>query len=126
MAHFFHFLFFHKKAEILAIRHTALFIWICSVNTEAIAFNLTYGLSAAASTRVSNELGAGNPEKAKGAMAVSLKLSLILALLMALGLALGHTFWVGLFSDSNTIIKEFAYFTPFLAISITLLSILVC
>ncbi|XP_065862066.1 protein DETOXIFICATION 19-like [Euphorbia lathyris] len=84
---------------------------------------LTYGLSAAASTRVSNELGAGNPEKAKGAMSVSLKLSLLLALLMALGLALGHTFWVGLFSDSNTIIKEFAHFTPFLAILITLDSI---
>ncbi|XP_065862067.1 protein DETOXIFICATION 19-like [Euphorbia lathyris] len=101
---------------------TTSLVAIC-VNTEAIAYMLTYGLSAAASTRVSNELGAGNQEKAKGAMSVSLKLSLILAMLMVLGLALGHTFWVGLFSDSNTIIKEFAYLTPFLAISITLDSI---
>ncbi|KAM1691992.1 hypothetical protein ACFX13_015303 [Malus domestica] len=45
-------------------------IAIC-VNTEAIAYMITYGLSDAASTRVSNELGAGNPEKAKNAMAVN-------------------------------------------------------
>ncbi|KAG6637327.1 hypothetical protein CIPAW_11G170800 [Carya illinoinensis] len=32
------------------------------VNTETIAYMITYGLSAAASTRVSNELGAGNPK----------------------------------------------------------------
>ncbi|PIN18346.1 hypothetical protein CDL12_09006 [Handroanthus impetiginosus] len=31
------------------------------VNTEAICYMVAYGLSAAASTRVSNELGAGNP-----------------------------------------------------------------
>ncbi|KAL6283895.1 hypothetical protein ACE6H2_014824 [Prunus campanulata] len=88
------------------------------VNTEAIAYMITYGLSAAASTRVSNELGAGNPDKAKKAMAVTLKLSVLLGLLVVLALAFGHNIWAGLFSDSSAIIKLFASMTPFLAISI--------
>ncbi|XP_037491643.1 protein DETOXIFICATION 19-like [Jatropha curcas] len=89
-----------------------------SVNTETIAYMLTYGLSAAASTRVSNELGAGNPNRAKGAMAVTLKLSLSLALIVVLALAFGHNVWAALFSDSHAIIKEFASMASFLAVSI--------
>ncbi|KAM1808166.1 hypothetical protein ACFX11_031083 [Malus domestica] len=92
-------------------------IAIC-VNTESIAYMITYGLSAAASTRVSNELGAGNPEKAKNAMAVTLKLSILLALIVDLALAFGHNLWAGAFSDSSAIIKLFASMTPLLLISI--------
>lgn len=97
-------------------------IAIC-VNTETVAYMLTYGLSAAASTRVSNELGEGNPDRAKNAMAVTLKLSVLLALLVVLALAFGHNIWAGLFSSSPTIAKEFASMAPFLAISITLDSV---
>ncbi|XP_050371333.1 protein DETOXIFICATION 18-like [Argentina anserina] len=93
------------------------------VNTETIAYMLTYGLSAAASTRVSNELGEGNPDRAKNAMAVTLKLSVLLGFLVVLALALGHNIWAGFFSDSTAIIDEFAYMTPFLAISIMLDSV---
>ncbi|GAV72313.1 MatE domain-containing protein [Cephalotus follicularis] len=89
------------------------------VNTETIAYMITYGVSAAASTRVSNELGAGNPDGAKNAMAVTIKLSLLLALTVVLALAFGHNIWAGLFSDSATIAEEFASMTPLLAISIT-------
>ncbi|KAK8261281.1 hypothetical protein V6Z12_D13G176200 [Gossypium hirsutum] len=88
------------------------------VNTEAIAFNFTYGLSAAASTRVSNELGAEKPEKAKKAMAVTLQLVVLLALIVILALVFGHDTWAGFFSDSPSIIEDFATMTPFLAISI--------
>ncbi|KAK8651865.1 hypothetical protein V6N13_141444 [Hibiscus sabdariffa] len=63
-------------------------IAIC-VNTQNVAYMITYGLSAATSTRVSNELGAGNPNKAKHAMAVTLKLSILVAVAMALTLLLG-------------------------------------
>lgn len=130
-----------------------LLYYIFSVNTETIAYMITYGLSAAArlvgwvtssrlflfflvlsflnsatdtaknktycdSTRVSNELGAGNPNKAKSAMAVTLKLSVLLALIVVLALGFGHNIWAGFFSDSPTIIQEFASMTPLLAISI--------
>ncbi|GAB4849488.1 hypothetical protein Ancab_004282 [Ancistrocladus abbreviatus] len=56
------------------------------VNTEAIAFMFTYGLSAAVSTRVSNELGARNPEQAKHAMGVAIKLSILQAIVVVLAL----------------------------------------
>lgn len=67
---------------------------------------------------MSNELGAGNPDRAKRAMAVTLKLSFFLALTVVLALGLGHNIWAGFFSDSSTIIEEFASLTPFLVISI--------
>ncbi|KAL2944331.1 Protein DETOXIFICATION 19, partial [Bienertia sinuspersici] len=67
------------------------------VNTQAIAFMFTYGLSAAASTRVSNELGAGNTNQAKQAMSVATKLSILLGGLVLIALAFGHDTWAGFF-----------------------------
>ncbi|KAK8985655.1 hypothetical protein V6N11_068903 [Hibiscus sabdariffa] len=90
------------------------------VNTEAIAYMVTYGLSATASTRVSNELGAGHPGRAKNAMAVTLKLSILLALAIVLVLGFGHNIWAAFFSNSPLIISQFASMTPFLLISITI------
>ncbi|XP_059661500.1 protein DETOXIFICATION 18-like [Cornus florida] len=88
------------------------------VNTEAIAYMIAYGLSAAASTRVSNELGAGHPSRAKHAMGVTLKLSILLALLVVSALGFGHDIWAGFFSDSSVIISKFASMTPLLVVSI--------
>ncbi|XP_017979588.1 PREDICTED: protein DETOXIFICATION 19 isoform X1 [Theobroma cacao] len=90
------------------------------VNTETIAFMFTYGLSAAASTRVSNELGAGNPNKAKNAMVVTLKLSIILTLALVLALAFAHNVWAGFFSDSSLIKNKFASMVSLLVISVPL------
>ncbi|XP_004488731.1 protein DETOXIFICATION 19-like isoform X1 [Cicer arietinum] len=101
---------------------TTSLIAICA-NTEFIAYMITYGLSAAASTRVSNELGAGRPEKAKHAMGVTLKLSLLLGFCFVLILVFGHDLWIQLFSSSPTIKEEFASVTPLLAISILLDSV---
>ncbi|OMO91034.1 Multi antimicrobial extrusion protein [Corchorus olitorius] len=98
---------------------TTSLIAIC-VNTETIAYMFTYGLSAAASTRVSNELGAGNAVGAKQAMTVTLKLSILLASAAILTLAFGHNIWAGFFSKSPSIIKQFAGLTPLLAVSISI------
>lgn len=86
-------------------------------NTETAAYMVLYGLSAAVSTRVSNELGAGNPDKAKHAMAVTLKLSILIGLVVVLALGFGHDIWAGFFSDSSVIIKKFASVTPLLMIA---------
>jgi len=72
------------------------------------------------STRVSNELGAGNPEGAKHAMNVTVKLSFLLSFCFALALGFGHNIWIQLFTDSSKIKDEFAAVTPLLAISIVL------
>ncbi|GMI68148.1 ABERRANT LATERAL ROOT FORMATION 5 [Hibiscus trionum] len=98
---------------------TTSLIAIC-VNTEYVAYMIIYGLSAAASTRVSNELGAGNPNKAKHAMAVALKLSILLVLAIVLSLALGHDIWSGFFSNRKSIIDRFAKMTPLLVVSIAI------
>ncbi|KAI3703877.1 hypothetical protein L1987_74073 [Smallanthus sonchifolius] len=93
------------------------------VNTEAIAYMLTDGPSAAASMRVSNEVGASNIDRAKHAMTVTVKLSVVLAL--AVGLALGFSLdiWASFFTDSRVIVEKFASMTPLLMISIVLDSI---
>ncbi|KNA08349.1 hypothetical protein SOVF_163430 [Spinacia oleracea] len=88
------------------------------VNTEAIAYMFAYGLSAAGSTRVSNELGAGRTNEAKHAMGVTLKLSVILAGVVIVGLSLGHNIWAGFFSGSSTIIETYASMTPLVCLSI--------
>ncbi|KAH9802593.1 protein DETOXIFICATION 19 [Citrus sinensis] len=90
------------------------------VNTHVITFNFSYGLSAAARLhKVSNELGAGMIDRAKNAMAVTLKLVVLLALIIDLALTFGHNIWAGFFADSQEIVQEFASMTPFLVISIT-------
>ncbi|EYU44958.1 hypothetical protein ABFS82_13G072800 [Erythranthe guttata] len=93
-------------------------IAIC-VNTQAICYMVAYGLSAAASTRVSNELGAGNPNRAKRAAVVTLKLTLVLELCVVLALCFGHNIWANAFSHNPDIIKAYASMTPLLAVSVS-------
>jgi MATE family multidrug resistance protein len=75
------------------------------------------------STRVSNEIGAGNVERAKNAVSVALKLSVFLALTFVLLLASGHTLWARLYSGSAVIVSLFAAITPLLMASIVLDSV---
>ena len=65
---------------------------------------------------MSNELGAGHPNRAKNAISVSLKLSLLVGVRLVLAIAFGHNIWASFFNDSSEIVKEFASMTPLLAI----------
>ncbi|KAL8032094.1 hypothetical protein ABFX02_13G072200 [Erythranthe guttata] len=89
------------------------------VNTQAICYMVAYALSAAASMRVSNELGAGNPDQAKRAAVVTLKLSFVIELCVVLALCFGHNIWANAFSHSPVIIKAYASMTPLLAVSVS-------
>jgi len=91
----------------------ALFRIFCDTCIEKLKFYFN-------STRVSNELGAGNPERAKHAMNVTLKLSLLLGFCFVLALGFGHNIWIQFFSDSSIIKEEFASVTPLLSLSILL------
>ncbi|XP_020574092.1 protein DETOXIFICATION 18-like [Phalaenopsis equestris] len=88
------------------------------VNTESITYMITYGFSAAVSTRVSNEIGSGNIKGAKNAVVVTLKLSIFLAAAVVLLLNLGRDLWASFFSTNSEIIKQFGYLTPLLTMSI--------
>ncbi|XP_050218904.1 protein DETOXIFICATION 18-like [Mercurialis annua] len=98
---------------------TTSLIAIC-VKTEAVAYMFAHGLSAVTSTRISNDLGAGNTDNAKKAVAVTLKLSILMALIVVLALVFGHSIWTSLFSDSPAITHQFTMMLPLLAFSITL------
>ncbi|RWW19089.1 hypothetical protein GW17_00016872, partial [Ensete ventricosum] len=71
-------------------------------------------------TRVSNEIGAGNIDKAKNAVAVTMKLAVFLGITIVLVLAFGHDLWARSFSSSHDITRAFAYMTPLLTVSIVL------
>ncbi|KAH9318628.1 hypothetical protein KI387_020397, partial [Taxus chinensis] len=90
---------------------------IC-VNTEALAYMVTFGFSAAVSTRVSNELGAGNEDKAKLAVTLTLKFAVMLAVAIAVLLLISHNTWATAFSNSLKIKHNFATMAPLLATSI--------
>ncbi|KAG2591998.1 protein DETOXIFICATION 19-like isoform X2 [Panicum virgatum] len=94
-------------------------IAICT-STETIAYMITYGFSAAVSTRVSNEIGAGNVDKAKNAVTVTMKLSVLLGISFVLFLAFCHDLWASLYSGSAVIVSEFAAIAPLLIVSIVL------
>ncbi|XP_073063603.1 protein DETOXIFICATION 18-like [Primulina eburnea] len=89
------------------------------VNTGAILFMVANGLSAAASTRVSNELGAENPDRARHAMVVTLKLTVLVVVCVVLALFFGHNLWASSFTDSHVIIDAFASMIPLLIASVT-------
>lgn len=72
---------------------------------------------------MSNELGAGNPKKAKKAVFVSLKISMLFAMAAVLTIIIGHDIWAGFFSDSSTIKDQFASMTPLLGLSIIIDSV---
>ena len=73
---------------------------------------------------MSNELGAGLPNRAKNAMGVRLKLSLLVVVILVLAIGFGHKTWVGFFRDSSNIIKQFTSMIPLLLISIFIDSVL--
>lgn len=70
------------------------------------------------STRVSNELGAGNPDRARHAMGVTLRITIVFAVLVITAICLGHRIWARLFTNSTAIIDAFGLMTPFLVASV--------
>ncbi|XP_074318943.1 protein DETOXIFICATION 19-like [Silene latifolia] len=110
-------------AGLLPNSETSTSIVAMSIGTQSISYSITYGLSAATSTRVSNELGAMRPDLAKHAMGVTMKLSIALTAIILLALGFGHEKWASLFSDNINIINSFSSMTPLMCISISLDSI---
>ncbi|CAJ1952039.1 unnamed protein product [Sphenostylis stenocarpa] len=88
---------------------------IC-LNTFAIAWMIPFGLSSAACTRVSNELGASNPQAASLAVRVALVLVLAEGIIMVLLMILLRKIWGNLYSSETQVINYVAAMMPILAI----------
>ncbi|XP_068503254.1 protein DETOXIFICATION 16-like isoform X1 [Phaseolus vulgaris] len=88
---------------------------IC-LNTFVLAWMIPFGLSSAACTRVSNELGAGNPQAASLAVRVALCVVLAEGIIMVLLMILLRKIWGNLYSSETEVVDYVAAMMPFLAI----------
>ncbi|KAF3571558.1 hypothetical protein F2Q69_00060672 [Brassica cretica] len=90
---------------------------IC-MSISAISFMVSVGFNAAASVRVSNELGAGNPRSAAFSTAVTTGVSFLLSLFEAALILSWRNVISYLFTDSPAVAEAVAELTPYLAITI--------
>ncbi|KAB2054985.1 hypothetical protein ES319_A11G004700v1 [Gossypium barbadense] len=89
---------------------------IC-LNTAATVWMIPFGLSGAVSTRVSNELGAGNPEAARLAVNVVIAMAIFEALLVGSILMLIRNILGYAYSNEVEVVKYVAALLPLVAIS---------
>uniref|UniRef100_A0A0D3EPB9 Protein DETOXIFICATION n=1 Tax=Oryza barthii TaxID=65489 RepID=A0A0D3EPB9_9ORYZ len=92
-------------------------LMIC-ISTVVLVYNLPHGIGTAASVRVSNELGAGNPEGARLVVGVALSVILCSAVLVSVTLlALRHFIGIA-FSNEEEVINYVTRMVPVLSISV--------
>ncbi|XVF50532.1 hypothetical protein PTKIN_Ptkin04bG0108800 [Pterospermum kingtungense] len=89
---------------------------IC-LNTAYTVWMIPFGLSAAVSTRVSNELGAGNPEVAHLAVCVVIVMTISEGLLVGSILILIRNSWGYAYSNEVEVVKYVAALMPLVAAS---------
>ncbi|KAG7638458.1 Multi antimicrobial extrusion protein [Arabidopsis thaliana x Arabidopsis arenosa] len=77
---------------------------------------IPFGLSGAASTRVSNELGSGNPKGAKLAVRVVLSFSIVESILVGTVLILIRKIWGFAYSSDPEVVSHVASMLPILAL----------
>jgi len=88
---------------------------IC-LTTSSLLYMIPFGIGAAVSTRVGNELGAGRPQAAKGSVAVAVSIGLTEGLLIATTLYSLRSLWGKAFTQEQEIIDYVAGCIPLLAI----------
>ncbi|MCO5595449.1 hypothetical protein L7F22_049491 [Adiantum nelumboides] len=94
-------------------------IGIC-VSTETMLYMIPFGLSTSISIRVSNALGAGQPQLARRAIYNVAVLGLTEALLVALVLVSARNVWGHIYSNAQEVINAVADVIPLLATSVAL------
>ncbi|KAK7407324.1 hypothetical protein VNO78_09142 [Psophocarpus tetragonolobus] len=89
---------------------------IC-MNTAGAVWMIPFGLGAAVSTRVSNELGAGRPWSARLAVRVVSVMAIIESSLVGIVLILIRNIWGYAYSDELQVVKYVASMLPLVAVS---------
>ncbi|XBH94390.1 hypothetical protein VPH35_085177 [Triticum aestivum] len=90
---------------------------IC-LNTVSLAIMIPFGLGAAISTRVSNELGAGRPEAARLATRVIMVLGLAAGVVLGLLMLSVRNIWGYAYSNEKEVVEYIARMMPLLSVSI--------
>ncbi|KAI8528641.1 hypothetical protein RHMOL_Rhmol12G0163400 [Rhododendron molle] len=86
-------------------------------NTASTVWTIPFGLGNAVSTRVSNELGAGNPQAARLAVSVVLVMAVTEGVLVGAVLILIRNLWGHAYSNEVEVVRYVAAMMPILAIS---------
>ncbi|XP_077220333.1 protein DETOXIFICATION 16-like [Tasmannia lanceolata] len=89
---------------------------IC-INTMWMVYMIPFGLSGAVSTRVSNELGAENPQGARLAVCVAFIMTITEGAIVVLTTILVRGVWGYLYSNEEEVVKYVTSMMPVLAIS---------
>ncbi|XP_012078034.1 protein DETOXIFICATION 8 [Jatropha curcas] len=92
---------------------------IC-LTTTALHYFLQYGIGAAASTRVSNELGSGNPLAARAVVGVVLSISLTEAVIVSIILFCMRCVFGYAYSNDKEVVEYVKKVTPLLSLSIVM------
>ncbi|XP_059659112.1 protein DETOXIFICATION 16-like [Cornus florida] len=88
-----------------------------SLNTISLVFRIPFGFGSAVSTRVSNELGAGQPRAARLAARVVIFLAVAEGFLVSLVSVSVRGVWGYLYTNEKEVVKYLACIMPVLAIS---------
>ncbi|CAI0466882.1 unnamed protein product [Linum tenue] len=75
------------------------------IQTTSLMYTLPTSLSASASTRVGNELGAGRPDRARLAAVVAIGVALLSSLFGLLGTTLGREAWGRVFTEDKEVLE---------------------
>ncbi|PON77482.1 Multi antimicrobial extrusion protein [Parasponia andersonii] len=97
---------------------------IC-LTTTSLHYFIPYGVSAAASTRISNELGAGNPKAVQAAVVAAMILAVVEAILLSTILFCCRSVLGYAFSYEKEVVDYVAAITPLLSLSVIMDSLLV-
>ncbi|KAJ7000480.1 protein DETOXIFICATION 14-like [Populus alba x Populus x berolinensis] len=89
---------------------------IC-LTISTLHFTVPYGFGAAASTRVSNELGAGNPQLARMAVLVALFLAGTESVIVSSGLFLSRQVLGYAYSNDRQVVRYISVMTPLICLS---------
>ncbi|TVU33756.1 hypothetical protein EJB05_15561 [Eragrostis curvula] len=92
-------------------------VMLC-ISTVVLVYNLPFGIGTAASVRVSNELGAGNPEGARLVVVVALSIVVCSAILVSMTLLSLRRFIGIAFSNEEEVINYVTRMVPLLSISV--------
>lgn len=88
---------------------------ICLTST-ALLYMIPFGIGAAASTRVGNELGAGRPQAAKGAVTIAVSMGLTEGIVMAIVMYSGRNLWGKAYTQEQEVVQYVAECIPLLAL----------
>ncbi|KAH1231063.1 Protein DETOXIFICATION 12 [Glycine max] len=95
----------------------------CPLNTIATLYTIPFGIGAAASTRVSNELGAGNSHAARVAVLAAMSLAVIETSIVSATLFACRNVFGYIFSNEKEVVDYVTAMAPLVCISVILDSI---